>query len=105
MMRQIAFDAMSGALCVSIPLTIQSRLPIDTNHLTRSADLHNIPLARNTVAIQPKISASITILYIFVAGSCDDCKYSEYETIPVHGIYTFAYDSRSLARSIRTVRP
>ena len=61
MMRHMALEAMRGALCVIMPLTIQQRLPADMRYLTQLDDLHNIPALRNMVAIQPIISAIKTI--------------------------------------------
>ena len=57
--KHMALLAISGALCVKIPLTIQHRFPTLTRYFTIFAFLAIIPSERKPVAIHPIISAII----------------------------------------------
>lgn len=61
--KQNPFDAISGMLPVSMPLTSQNAFPIDTRYLTMFTSLDSIPAPLKRVAIQPIISAILIIMF------------------------------------------
>lgn len=75
--RQIAFDAISGVLCVINPLIIQQRLPMLTRYFTRSAFFASIPALRKAVAIQP-IMFAISSIFSPFRYECNPARDNDY---------------------------